>query len=122
MSGESRELTREERLAIRKLVTEMCANFQREYGCLPLEGACYMFLKAYTGAYCKYFREAVLPLDPTLEAALMGGAVDMRPCAICGQLFPTHHRRAYCSVVCEKNALRKQKRAYMRKKRTGCGN
>ena len=31
-----RELTRDERKGIRKLVTEMCANYDREYGCLPL--------------------------------------------------------------------------------------
>ena len=31
-----RELTREEKAAIRKLVTRLCANYDREYGCLPL--------------------------------------------------------------------------------------
>ena len=36
-----RELTREERAAIRKLVTRLCANYDREYGCLPLGGPCY---------------------------------------------------------------------------------
>lgn len=30
-----RELTRDERKGIRKLVTEMCANYDRGYGCLP---------------------------------------------------------------------------------------
>ena len=122
MSGEARELTREERDGIRKLVTKCCANYQREYGCLPLDGECYMLLKCWTDAYCRYFREAVLPLDPALEAALTGGAVDMRACACCGRLFPAQHKRAYCSTVCEKTALRKQKREYMRKKRMERGN
>lgn len=32
-----RELTRDERRGIRKLVTELCANYDRDYGCLPLD-------------------------------------------------------------------------------------
>ena len=40
-----RELTRDERKGIRKLVTEMCANYDREYGCLPLDCECYMLGK-----------------------------------------------------------------------------
>ena len=36
----SRELTREEKSAIRKLVFSLCANYDREYGCLPLDGPC----------------------------------------------------------------------------------
>ena len=35
-----RELSRDERKGIRKLVTEMCANYDREYGCLPLDCEC----------------------------------------------------------------------------------
>lgn len=65
-----RELTRDERKGIRKLVTEMCANYDREYGCLPLDCECYMLGKCWTGAYCRYFREAVLPLDPVLAASI----------------------------------------------------
>ena len=66
----SRELTREEKRSIRKLVFSLCANYDREYGCLPLDGPCYMLGKCWTGAYCRYFRDAVLPNDPVLEAAL----------------------------------------------------
>ena len=56
----ARELTREEKRKIRALVTKWCANYDKEYGCLPLECECYMFGKCWTGAYCRYFREAVL--------------------------------------------------------------
>ena len=77
-----RELTREEKAAIRSLVTKWCANYDREMGCLPLDCECYMLGKCWTGAYCRYFREAVLPLNPALEAALTDGpAPDLRPCA-----------------------------------------
>lgn len=121
MSGDPRELTREERTAIRKLVVSMCANYDHEYGCLPLDCTCYMLGKWWTGSYCKYFRAAVLPLDPVLEALLTGGTVETRPCAGCGQPFPASGKKAYCSAACEKNALRRQKRDYMRKKRAECG-
>ena len=33
----ARELTREEKAAIRRLVISMCANYDRECGCLPLD-------------------------------------------------------------------------------------
>ena len=66
----ARELTREEKTAIRKLVTRLCANYDRDMGCLPLDCPCYMLEKCWTGALCRYFREAVLPNDPVLEASL----------------------------------------------------
>ena len=115
----SRELTREEKAAIRRLVTSMCANYDREYGCLPLDCECYMLTKCWTGAYCRWFREAVLPLDPALEAALCSGgpAPDFKPCPVCGGAVPVDGRQAYCSRRCAQAARRKQKREHMRKKR-----
>ena len=38
----SRELSRQEKTAIRKLVTKWCANYDKDYGCLPLDCPCYM--------------------------------------------------------------------------------
>lgn len=115
----SRELTREEKAGIKKLVLSMCANYDREYGCLPLDCECYMLGKCWTGAYCRYFREAVLPLDPALEAALTTGGPppDFKPCPVCGGAVPPAGRQAYCSQRCAQAARRKQKRAHMRKKR-----
>ena len=114
-----RELTREEKAAIRKLVTKWCANYDKEYGCLPLNCDCYMLGKCWTGAYCRYFREAVLPLDPVLEAALtsVGHAPKTRPCPVCGGAVLADGRMRYGSPACAGAALRKQKRDYMRKKR-----
>ena len=110
----ARELTREEKRKIRALVVKWCANYNKEYGCLPLECECYMFGKCWTGAYCRYFREAVLPLDPALEAALLteGPPPVFKPCPIHGD-----RRQAYCSAACAKKAHRRQQREYMRKKR-----
>ena len=93
----SRELTREEKAAIRALVVKWCANYDRECGCLPLDCECYMLGKCWTGAYCRYFREAVLPLDPALEAALLteGPRPDFKVCPVCGgsckSRLPTRH-------------------------------
>ena len=115
----ARELTREEKAAIRKLVTRLCANYDRDVGCLPLDCPCYMLEKCWTGALCRYFREAVLPLDPALEAALLteGPRPECKPCPICGRAVPVDGRMAYCSEACARTALRRQKRDYMRRKR-----
>ena len=61
---DARELTRDEKKKIRTLVTGMCANYDRESGlCLPLDCACYMLHKCWTGAYCRYFRVQIVITD-----------------------------------------------------------
>ena len=117
---ESRELTRHERAAIRKLVVDMCTNYDKEYGCLPLDCSCYMLGKWWTGSYCKYFREAVLPLDPMLEASLLGREAPQQDiCAVCGKPFIPEGKQSYCGAVCANAARRKRQRGYMQKKRAG---
>ena len=93
----SRELTRKEKTAIRSLVVTWCANYDREYGCLPLDSDCYMLGKCWTGSYCRYFWESVLPLDPALEVALMseGPRPDFKICPVCGGPVPPDRRQAY---------------------------
>ncbi len=116
----ARELTREEKAAIRKLVTRLCANYDRDVGCLQLDCPCYMLEKCWTGALCRYFREAVLPNDPVLEASLAaeGPVPETRLCPICGRFFLSDGRTRYCSPSCARTALRQQKRNYMRKRRS----
>ena len=64
MTKPTRELTTQERRSIRKLVTGCCANYDRDYGCLPLDCECPMLGVCYTNsAMCRYFREALLPND-----------------------------------------------------------
>lgn len=119
MNIEKRELTGSEKTAIRKLVKSLCANYDKEHGCLPLGCACYMLNKVWTGTYCKYFVEAVLPLEPFLEATLMGSAAPvMERCIICGDLiYKTNNRAKYCAA-CAKYARRDRQRKYMQKKKT----
>jgi len=115
---ESRELTREERAKIRKLVTGMCANYDHEYGCLPLDCPCYMLNKWWTGSYCKYFRNAVLPLDLVLEAALIDiTKPETKPCALCGKIFVSDGKRTYCSPACQKEANRRKSRESIQRRR-----
>ena len=119
----SRELTTGERAAIRLLVVKSCANYCGHYRlCLPLDTGCYMLGKWWTGAYCKYFQSAVLPLDPVLEAALLGRDVpEAHVCPVCGRPFVPHGKRAYCSPPCQREADRRRARVRMRKMRSGGG-
>ena len=115
----SRELTRREKSAIRALVTKWCANYDPEYGCLPLDCPCYMLGKCWTGAYCRYFEAAVLPLDPALAASLTGPGAgpELRKCPVCGRAFVPAGKQAYCSGACAESARRGRQRGYMRKRR-----
>jgi len=103
-----RELTGREKRSIRELVITKCANYDREYGCLLLDSMCFMLGKAYTGgAQCRWFRNALLPLDPKLKLVFIGGiAPDTKPCAVCGKEFPLNGRQAYCSDKCAKTHRR----------------
>lgn len=58
----SRELTREEKAAIRRLVISLCANYDREQGCLPLDCDCYMLGKCWTGPTAVIFARPFCPL------------------------------------------------------------
>ena len=118
-----RELTGRERQRIRRLVKAECANFDAEYGCLPLDSSCFMFGKAYSnGALCKCFRFAIMPLDPEVERVFIDGiAPDTKPCAVCGKAFPLNGRQSYCSESCARNSRRKavasNMKAYRNRKR-----
>ncbi|MCL2579219.1 MAG: cysteine-rich VLP domain-containing protein [Oscillospiraceae bacterium] len=114
-----RELTASERRGIRRLVRG-CANFDGEFGCLPLDGACYMLGKWWTGGLCRYFEAAALPVNSTLERTLKGEPPkDMKPCTVCGRRFPVAGRRVYCSGGCRAQGQRavdaKRAREYRRR-------
>ena len=117
-----RELTREELRDIKKLAADMCANFDREYGCLLLDDKCYMFYGvAYTcSGLCKYFRTAVLPLDPKLEALFNGENIAeyIRRCAVCGaEMYSAGNKAKYCAS-CARRVHRRQKNESDRKRRS----
>ncbi len=123
MSAAHRELIRDERTAIRRLVACMCANYDQECGCLPLDCPCYMLNKWWTGAYCKYFQSAVLPLDSVLKATLTesNAALSQRICPVCGMVFIPVTSQVYCSEACQQEGNRRKSRERMRKKRRNKG-
>lgn len=125
MSGPpGRELTRSERAAIRKLVTELCANYDnRDKLCLPLDCPCYMLNKWWTGALCRYFQEAVLPTDPALESAITGEDTSLKQkvCPVCGKSYLPTTSQAYCSDFCRTLARRKSERERKRRERQNKG-
>ena len=116
-----RELTRSELRNIRRLAAGSCANFDHEYGCLLLEERCYMFYgAAYTNsALCKYYRDAVLPLSPELEAMFRGKSAggSVKECAVCGAAFRPSGRSRFCSDLCRAKSKRAQDRESLRRHR-----
>ena len=108
MSNNYRELTGREKQRIKKLVTSLCANYDKEYGCLPLDCDCPMLGICFTNsALCRYFRKSVLPEDAGLEAVFT--QISTTHCKQCGKPFPTDGKRVYShSAVPKKLAVSRQ--------------
>lgn len=116
MTKTYRELTRKEERQIKKLVVSKCVNYDKEYGCLPLDCECYMFGVCYScSRLCSYFRKAVLPEDKELQAVFE--PIPLAVCKECGKHFQKNGKRAYCSDKCAAEARRKQTAARVRKHR-----
>ena len=116
-----RELNCEELKDMKRLATDMCANYDRTYGCLILNDKCYMsYGVVYTNTgMCKYFRKAVLPTNPQLEAVLNGENIEenIKQCSICGTAFYQSGRSRFCSDLCRAKSKRIQDRASKKKQR-----
>ena len=109
-------LSPQERIRCRRLIRRLCANYDGG-NCLLLDDGdthpCPQCISFWL--LCRYFREAVLPAEPELEAELY--RVPVRTCTNCGRIFrPRSNRQKYC---CECAALihRRQKTAGERKRR-----
>lgn len=114
MNQNNRELTGREKQRIRKLVTSQCANYDKEYGCLPLDSDCYMFGICYRNSpLCRCFREAVLPTALDLEAVFQSKPLTV--CKQCGKKFSASGKRIYCSEKCAEEAKRQQTKLRVRK-------
>ena len=101
---------------VKKLTRRLCAN--NDGGCCLLldDGDPCVCVQAISfSLLCRYFREAVLPNDPELEAALQ--ALPTKRCQHCGKPFPVSGRRVYCSEKCADAARKKQTAARVRKHR-----
>jgi predicted nucleic acid-binding Zn ribbon protein len=83
---------------------------------------------AYGAAYTnsclsKYFRSAVLPLSPELEALFDAerSKPAIRECAVCGAEFSPFGRGRFCSDKCRAKSKRNQDRESLRKYRRNKG-
>lgn len=116
MTHVNRELTGREKQKIKKLVTSCCANYDKEYGCLPLDCECPMFGICYTNsALCRRFRNALLPTAPELHAVFEPQPLNV--CKECGKGFQAQGKQVYCSDKCAEDARRRQTAARVRKHR-----
>ena len=102
-----RRLTQAQMPAIRRLVWQ-CCNY--DHGdCIALDdggGCCCVQAISYS-LLCRWFREAVLPLDPPLELALLGGRPKV--CASCGMRFvPGSNRARFCHACSVKQRKTKE--------------
>ena len=110
------ELSIRDKKQIKKHVTNCCANYSKEYGCLPLESECYMFSIGFNDSkLCKYYEQAVLPTAAELFALFKG--IPTKKCQQCGKLFASVGRKAYCSEKCATEARRHQTAERVRKHR-----
>ena len=116
MSTKFRELTAREKQRVKKLIVSKCANYDKEYGCLPLDCDCPMFGICYTNSsLCRYFRKSVLPEAPELQAVFE--PQPLKVCRECGKCFPAQGKRVYCSENCAEAARRRQTAARVRRHR-----
>ncbi len=112
----SRELTSKEKQRIKNLVTKNCANYDKNYGCLLLEGGCYMFTKFYANdKICKYFRNCLLSLDSELEAVFTDKPT--KTCKLCGKKFSADSKKIYCSELCREEARKRSNAERVRRHR-----
>ena len=99
---------------LQRLAEDECANYC-EGECLPADKPCKVITD--NGDICRYFAEAVLPLDITLQRAVLSSDADqisMKCCEDCGAGFkPTGRTQRFC-VQCgakrkwDRNALRQK--------------
>ena len=97
---------------ISSLVRKECCNYF-DGTCIMLDDDCPQ-VKCETQVICRWFRNAVLPLDRELERAVAGG--NIKPCERCGKSFvPNSNRAKYCEQ-CAKEVHREQKTRSDRKR------
>ena len=104
-----------QRNAVNALIRRLCANYDRAGGgdCLLLDMPCPQ-LQSHS-LTCRYFRDAVLPVDKLLHAQIMGQG-GVKTCASCGKPFRAVANRAKYCDGCRQKERRKQKAASERKR------
>lgn len=116
------QMTGRQRYRANALIKRLCANYDGG-NCLLLDDdePCVCVQSISYSLLCKYFRNAVLPAEPKLEAEiLMSGAKTV--CERCGVPIEKHsNRQKYCAD-CARIMYLKNKAKYQRNKRSGVDN
>ena len=104
------QMNDEQRKQARKLIRSRCCNYDNG-SCLVLDwsfcNVCPQWISY--SLNCKWFRNAVLPNDPALEASLLNGIRPTRRCAVCGIAFvPGSNRAKYCPKCAVKRRQEKE--------------
>lgn len=100
------------------LIRRECCNLDGDGYCLPLDTKCPQMISE--SIVCKWFRNAVLPLDKELDAVL-NNAANMKKCERCRRLFvPTSNRAKYC-VECAGEVRRAKEARRKREARASVG-
>ena len=97
-------------------LTHECCNYC-DGNCLLLDDGeeCVCVQSISYSLLCKYFRNAVLPAEPMLEANILGTRFER--CVSCGApILKKGNRKKYCGR-CAVRAYKKQQAAYARRKR-----
>ena len=109
-------LTPKQRQRANALIKCLCANYDNG-SCLALDDGepCACVQSISYSLLCKYFRKAVLPAEPLLEADILGTRFER--CVSCGApIIKNGNRKKYCDK-CAASACKKQQAEYARRKR-----
>ena len=97
------------------LIKKLCANYD-DGNCLLLDEGegCVCVQSISYSLLCRYFRNAVLPADPALEAEILGTHPDR--CVSCGApIIRRGNRKKYCEK-CANIAYKRQQAEYAKEK------
>ena len=101
--GSTYRMTPAQRKKANALIRKECCNCDHG-NCLMLDDGdgCVCPQIISSTVLCKWFRHAVLPLDPELEAEIFEDR-GMKSCAVCGCRFvPKSNRARYCPACAKK--------------------
>ena len=109
-------LTPKQRQRANALIKRLCANYDNG-NCLALDDGepCACVQSISYSLLCKYFRKAVLPAEPLLEADILGTRFEK--CVSCGApIIKKGNRKKYCEK-CAQRTYKAQQAEYARRKR-----
>lgn len=113
------EMTPEQQGEAARLIQQNCCNYEKG-NCVMLEDederVCSQRISYSVG--CRWFRNAVLPLSPELEADIFKG-VSLKQCVKCGIRFvPRSNRSMYCPACAATERREKDKERKWNKRHT----